>query len=505
MVALAEHEASGAVGIDVRAEVEKCRASAEYFIHNYVVIDDVGGENGGEQPFHLWPEQRDALRHLERESRVIFLKARQLGITWLCLGYALWLMLFRDGQPVLLFSQGQVEAGEMLRRLKAMYERLPGWLSAELPRRVLDNASSQGWANNSWCKCLPATARAGRSFTAALVLMDEAAHQQTGGKLYAALKACVGDKGQLFVVSSANGHDGFFDVLWEKAQAGLNAFRAIFLSWRARPGRDEAWRLRQFAESADPELVKQEYPDNPSEAFVASGRTRFRPEWVSAQHARALPPLRPGDFDHPKALAHLDGFAAYLPNLGGRSFAIGADVAEGDGGDYSAATVIDRDTREEFAHLHGHWEPGEFAEKLAAVSSYYRAAEIVVERNNHGHAVLLRLGQLCPERVAKGHDGKAGWLTNKLTKPQSIDLLAEGLRDGTIAVRTPATLDEMRNYSVLDGGKTSAPEGKHDDRVMSWAVVIAWLKLGAARTGPLRSGGNPAGDNRGSRSLFSRR
>jgi hypothetical protein len=46
-------------------------------------------------------------------------------------------------------------------------------------------------------------------------------------------------------------------------------------------------------------------------------------------------------------------------------------------------------------------------------------------------------------------------------------------------VRSQATLNEMRDYRKLGGGKTGAPEGKdkHDDRVMSWAVGLGWLLL----------------------------
>lgn len=465
-------------------------------------IDDAQGDRStGVAPFHLWPKQVEALASLVSEKLVIFLKARQLGITWLCLGYALWLLIFQAGKVVLLFSQGQVEANEMLRRLKAMYERLPEWMKAGLPERTIDNASSQGWSNGSWAKCLPATQRAGRSFTASLAVLDEAAHQQWGAKIYAALKPTIDAGGQLFVVSSANGHDGFFDVLWEKAAAGLNRFRAIFLAWHARPERDAEWRQRQFAEATDPELVKQEYPDNPDEAFLASGRVRFPADWLDAIRVRMQSPMDRRNPTFPARLSSIDGLAVYTPPVVERRYIVGADVSEGDGGDYSAATVISEDYLDEAAHLHGHWEPGEFAEKLAVIAETYDAT-IVVERNNHGHAVLLRLSQLCPARIAYGHDGKKGWLTNSTTKPQVIDLLADALRDGSATVHTPATMSELRVYAVESNGATNAPSGKHDDRVMSWAVALGWLRIGSRANRPVQKGANPIRLHRGSQSHY---
>ena len=156
---------------------------------------------------------------------------------------------------------------------------------------------------------------------------------------------------------------------------------------------------------------------------------------------------------------------------------VSADVAEGlEGGDYSDACVMDADTWEELATLNGHLEPDEFAACLATLAEHYDAV-VVVERNNHGHAVLSELRDLCPERIARGPDGRDGWLTNSQTKPQAIDALAEALRDALIVVRTQAALDEMQVYRVGRGGRTEAPEGYHDDRVMSRAVGLGWLRL----------------------------
>jgi len=41
---------------------------------------------------------------------VIALKARQIGMTWLCAGFALWLILFHPAATILLFSKRDDEA-----------------------------------------------------------------------------------------------------------------------------------------------------------------------------------------------------------------------------------------------------------------------------------------------------------------------------------------------------------------------------------------------------------
>src|SRR4051812_1529464 len=117
-------------------EYWKCSTDVAYFTHFYCVIDDTQnkGEGGGTMPFRLWPAQRKTMWSLARNLLVMILKARQLGVSWLVCAYALHLVCFNDGKLVLLLSQGEVEAIELLRRIRVMYDRLPDWLLAFLPK-----------------------------------------------------------------------------------------------------------------------------------------------------------------------------------------------------------------------------------------------------------------------------------------------------------------------------------------------------------------------------------
>lgn len=426
-------------------------------------------------PFRLWPAQIVVMDALMVKRLLIILKARQLGISWIACAYALWLCLFQPGKLVICFSKGEKEAQELIRRIQALYDRLPAWLSAELPQQTKDNAGDLAWANGSRVQSLAASAHAGRSFTASLVILDEAAFLTYANKIYVALKPTIDGGGQLIILSTANGLGNLYHLLWTRAVAGANAFHPIFLPWWSRPGRTRAWYAQQTAEYTDPELVKQEYPASANEAFLASGRARFASAWISAQagNIRSGRPAQtwPASL---RALQHLPGLTIYEPPRAGRRYLIGADVAEGlEQRDYNRAVLIDRATREEIASLGGHWEPDVFADYLIQLGSAYQA-EIAVERNNHGHTVLAVLKR---ERylyaVTHGEDGRPGWLTTSKTKPFAIDTLAEHLRDVTVTIRTPAALDELHSYTTLANGKTSAPPGYNDDYVMAWSIALA--------------------------------
>ena len=86
-------------------EVQRCRKSFAYFCDTYCRILSDGGRGGTWVPFLLWPEQRRVAQLLQDNHLVVVLKARQLGLTWLVLAFALWLMLFRPIATVLLFSR----------------------------------------------------------------------------------------------------------------------------------------------------------------------------------------------------------------------------------------------------------------------------------------------------------------------------------------------------------------------------------------------------------------
>ena len=128
---------TGSVSSD-RQKIEwlKCSRSALYFIVEYVTIYDATTSEWID--FRLWPAQRKALAVLAASTKVLILKARQLGLSWLVLAYCLHVMLFRPRSRVLLFSMREDEAFELLRRVKFMYGQLPAWMRAASV--TIDNA-----------------------------------------------------------------------------------------------------------------------------------------------------------------------------------------------------------------------------------------------------------------------------------------------------------------------------------------------------------------------------
>ena len=490
-----------------RVEWLKCRRSPGYFLDTYGQVYDAtpgpdgepGYWSGGWAPFHLWPAQRRICRVLQRRRLVAVLKARQLGLSWLVTGFALWLMLFRPASTVLLFSKRDDEAVHLLAfRLKGMYERLPDWMSCRT--RLKDSAHELRLSNGSAALAFPTTG--GRSYTASLVLVDEADFAPNLEALMNAVKPTVDAGGRLVLISTADksrpqsafkriyraGREGGATVYGSAADgsAGCGAaaygdaacpgeWVSVFLPWSARPDRTDAWYATQtrdvLARTGSLDDLWQEYPSTDFEALAGrSMDKRFAPEWIKSCDRTGEPACGLGPA--------IPGLSCFLAPEAGRAYAIGADPAEGNPqSDESAASVVDVLTGEQVAVLAGRFDPSVFAGHVAELAEFYNDAEVLIERNNHGHAVLLWLAEFSSVSCLAGLDGKPGWLQTGKGKPLCVDAAADALRDGVTGIRDVGTRDQLAS---IMGSTLKAPEGEHDDRALAHVLALAAVKFGGA-------------------------
>lgn len=426
--------------------------------------------------YDLWDWQPGMLRLWAENRLVCVLKARQLGVSWLVAMYVAWVAIFRPGSTILLVSIGQREADELLDKVKYVIRHLPAWLR---PVGYVPLARTVTFRNGSEIESLPASGASGRSRTASLVVLDEHAWQERADDIWTAIEPTI-EEGQLLSVSTANGLGALHTRLYKQAIEGANGFVPVFVPWSAHPNRDADWERQErarMAVSSQPQLFEQEYPANDVEAFVVSGS----PVWTAAELDRQpimdVDPIEPGIW-------------VYEEPREGERYVIGADTAEGVvGGDWCSASVL-RITREEdgyhgyhVAQVRGLWPPEQYAERLHRVALMYsvgyrereaKTCYLGVERNNHGHAVLLRLRQLNPQDKPYSLTSWAkalGWATNVNTRPLMLDQFAGAVRSGMVEVVDPVSVSQMSTFAAGKNGGEAQP-GFHDDDVL--ALGIAW-------------------------------
>ncbi len=104
-----------------------------------------------------------------------------------------------------------------------------------------------------------------------------------------------------------------------------------------------------------------------------------------------------------------------------------------------------------------------------ALARWYNDAAAMVERNNHGHAVLLWLADNSDILVLTGYDDKPGWLDNSRGKTLLYDTAAEAFSEQDTALHS---FDSYVQLASIEGSSLRAPEGEPDDRADSYALML---------------------------------
>ena len=458
----------------------------------------------GRISFELRAAQEETLQAWLTERYNMVLKARQIGYSTLAGAVALWLVLFWPDKAIIMLSRGEREAMSLLKKSKYAYKYLPAWMQQRGPKLIQDTLTKMVFDNESSIESLPSTQDPARGETAYLIIVDEWAFLENPEEAWASIEPVTDVGGRVIGLSTANGSGNFFHRHWQMA-CNSKKWKALFFPWSANSDRDETWYEEKSEDlAATPWILHQEYPRNPEEAFIKSGRSVFDVDlldtlptavprrgrlWSASENSR-----------YAEFQEHSDGeLLLYEPPNPQGVYAIGADVAEGlEHGDYSCAHVVDPQTMSVCAVWHGHVDPDQFSTVLARLGYFYNQALIGVEINNHGLTTGVGLQRLryprlyyrtTVDQATNRPSRKLGWRTQSNTKAYVIDSLAAAIRgqrgvddegrscwEGGLAIRDAQTISEMKLFVREPDGKTMHGS-PYDDRVMALAIAVEMTKF----------------------------
>ncbi len=450
----------------LQVEVAKCRKSVAYFIRTYCFVEDPAAKEW--IPFDLWPKQESTLATIHESKLTIILKARQLGLSWLVLGYALWTLLFQPNSSVLLFSRRDDEATSLLKdRLLEMYKRLPEWMRTT--KVLKSNDHELRLSNGSWVKAFPTGT--GDSYSASIAIIDEADLVPDLDKQLRSVKPTIDAPGNKLILLSRpdkSRPDSPFKRIYGASKRGENSYTPVFLPWDARPDRDAAWyedqRKDSLSRTGALDDLHEQYAATEAEALAARTQDKRVPGIFLADCYVDQKPL-----DDP-TIPVIPGLKVFALPEPGRRYVIGADVAEGGAsGDNSALEILDCDSGEEVASFAIKAEPSTFAGYIDQIGCYFNKARVLVERNNHGHAVLLWLRDNSSLIRICGRDGKSGYLTNSPGKAALYVGVVEVLQTKDCVLHDFSTFGELGSIEVSN---LSAPSGQHDDRAVAFCLAV---------------------------------
>jgi hypothetical protein len=215
-------------------------------------------------PFILFQRQKDFInwihqRWLSREDGLAE-KTRDMGVSWLCVAYAVWMWLFREG-VVIGFGSRKEEYVDKLGDPKSLF-----WKIREFIRLLPDEFKPKGYDPKRHAPFMtvtnPETGSAivgeagdniGRGARASIYFVDEAAYLERPMLIEAALSQTANCR---IDVSTPNGPDNPFATKRRSGKVPVFTFH-----WRDDPRKNEAWYERQKA-TKDPIIVAQEIDIN---------------------------------------------------------------------------------------------------------------------------------------------------------------------------------------------------------------------------------------------------
>ena len=140
----------------------------------------------------------------------------------------------------------------------------------------------------------------GRGGTARNILFSECAFYQDTD-LITAQEIVVGTaqqvpqgRGMIFIESTANGTDNYYQQTWEKASRHESVYKPRFFGWQEFYTKE--WVEEKRKEFPSDRMWKQEYPADPDEAFVVSGSPYFNTELLKKMLEEIKQPIRQGKF-----------------------------------------------------------------------------------------------------------------------------------------------------------------------------------------------------------------
>jgi hypothetical protein len=483
----------------LRREREEARAHpADWLIHTKA-IDPKTGEEFFFEFRDGWEWQREELDAYMRERMVLRLKARQLGVSWLGIGYCEWACLTKPGTRALCVSINETESVKLVGRAWDLWESSPKHLrfDAKVVKPERGRPSSRiEWefpdGRISGLIAMPSTPRAGHGETAGVVFLDEFGRHQWAAESYKAFIPTMADGGQLIIVSTANGYGNLFYELW--TEAADRDISAHFIGADKHPGRDPAWfaRMRKTLSSAD---MSEQYPLNAAEAFLGTAGCAFDTEALERYAKKQRKPLYRGKFvsseDGAKAklTKSRDGWLwVYDQPVKEKSYILYMDVATGRGKDYTAGVVMDLSDMNIVAELHGKIDPDLAAEQAHFLGRFYNTARIGIEMGGgYGEPVVISLRdgkqgrRAYPKLYRHVQDDRPDWKVNATygfpvnakTRPLMISVLEAAIREELLPHIPMATILELKTFVRRDTlPSPRAAEGTNDDRVMSLAGAL---------------------------------
>jgi hypothetical protein len=466
-------KASGVPLNFTKEEIEeylRCADDPIYFIESYCKIVTL---DHGLQPFKLYDCQKNKVKIIHENRKVILMEGRQQGKTTTSAAYILWYTLFQGSKTVAILANKATAAREVLYRYQIMYENLPTWLQQGV---TTWNKGDIALENGSIVFTAATSASGIRGKSVNLLYVDEAAiipnnvAEQFFTSVYPTISA--GETTKILLSSTPLGYNHFWKF-WNDAENDRNGFVNLFIPYWDIPGRDENWASEQRRLLGELKF-NQEVLCN----FLGSSLTLIASDSIAQMSASPI-------------LYQKDGLDIYQSVEKDHAYCIVADTAKGVGGDYSAFQILDitkMPYRIVGKYRNNEISPLLYPSVLYKIGKEYNEAYVLIEINSSEQVAEILYAEYEYENIISvsrtpqgqvvnggfgGNKTQLGVITDKKVKRIGCSNFKSLVEEKKLIINDADTISEISTF-IEKRNSYSADEGYHDDLVMP-LVLFSWL------------------------------
>ena len=460
-------------------------------IENLLKIDNKQGQI---VPFKLNKLQRYFM--LNKSNRNIILKFRQGGCSSVVLADMFTDCLVVPYMSCAVISHEGRSTERLLNRVQAYYDNMdepkPHFDASSRSEKRIDEMHSSIYIGTAGSKAF------GRGDTIKKAHLSELAYYEDARNILNGISDSVPLTGELTIETTPNGEDSVVFEEWTRAKEGKSPYKPFFFPWwwsedyqipwnsplALTEDRKELitftgeetelidkhhltpdqirWRRWKIAEKQG--LFWQEYPEDEVSCFITIGDPVF--------DVLRLNELAQGCY---QGDLHDGGWTYWIKPQPNARYTIGADSAAGaPTGSFSTAVVLDSNLQV-VATFQARLDPNKFSAILKDLAIWYNSAEIVIERNFTGYAVIGQLQSIGYNNIYYQRDfltGKVttqvGWWTSEQTKQFMMTKMKD--RIGLIKTWDVNLVRQLRSYRYIKYKPTAQ---SFDDLAMALMIANA--------------------------------
>jgi hypothetical protein len=172
-----------------------------------------------------------------------------------------------------------------------------------------------------------------------------------------------------------------------------------------------------------------------------------------------------------------------------RSYMVVADVARGDGKDFSTFHIMDIENNSQVGEYKGQLGTKEFGYLLVGIASEYNQALLIIENASIGWSTIQTVidrgyanlyyspkgGSTSADSYFDQYDYNsnmvAGFSMNSRTRPLVVGKFQEYVNEKAVIIRSKRLIEEMKVF-IWKNGKAEAQHGYNDDLVMAFGIAM---------------------------------